>query len=73
MQMSVSKDEVQFMIDAAMAKHNRTASLISMILGFITLALFLDGLLRMMGIIPPFMGIDVDIIDKIVDEVKSSL
>lgn len=73
MQMSVSKDEVQFMIDAAMAKHNRTASLISMILGFITLALFLDGLLRMMGIIPPFMGIDVDIIDKIVDEVKQSL
>lgn len=71
--MSVSKDEVQFMIDAAMTKHNRTASLISMILGFITLALFLDGLLRMMGIIPPFMGIDVDIIDKIVDEVKQSL
>ena len=73
MQMSVSKDEVQLMIDAAMAKHNRTASLISMILGFITLALFLDGLLRMMGIIPPFMGIDVDIIDNVVDKVKSSL
>lgn len=61
------------MIDAAMAKHNRTASLISMILGFITLALFLDGLLRMMGIIPPFMGIDVDIIDNVVDKVKESL
>lgn len=73
MQMSVSKDEVQLMIDAAMAKHNRTASLISMILGFITLALFLDGLLRMMGIIPPFMGIDVDIIDNVVDKVKQSL
>ena len=73
MQMSVSKDEVQFMIDASMAKHNRTASLISMILGFITLALFLDGLLRMMGIIPPFMGIDVDIIDNVVDKVKQSL
>lgn len=71
--MSVSKDEVQLMIDAAMAKHNRTASLISMILGFITLALFLDGLLRMMGIIPPFMGIDVDIIDNVVDKVKQSL
>ncbi len=61
------------MIDAAMAKHNRTASLISMILGFITLALFLDGLLRMMGIVPPFMGIDVDIIDNVVDKVKESL
>ena len=73
MQMSVSKDEVQFMIDAAMAEHNRTASLISMILGFITLALFLDGLLRMLGIIPPFMGIDVDIIDNVVDKVKQSM
>lgn len=71
--MYTSKDEVQQMIDAAMAKHNRTASLISMILGFITLALFLDGLLRMMGIVPPFMGIDVDIIDNVVDKVKESL
>ena len=61
------------MIDAAMAKHNRTASMISMILGFTVLALFVDGLLRMMGIIPPFLGIDVDVIDKIADQVKNSL
>ena len=65
--------EVQQMIDAAMAKHNRTASMISMILGFTVLALFVDGLLRMMGIIPPFLGIDVDIIDKIAEQVKNSL
>lgn len=65
--------EVQQMIDAAMAKHNRTASMISMILGFTVLALFVDGLLRMMGIIPPFLGIDVDVIDKIAEQVKNSL
>ena len=67
------KAEVQQMIDAAMAKHNRTASLISMVLGFTVLALFVDGLLRMMGVIPPFMGIDVDVIDRIAEQVRDSL
>ena len=65
-----TKDEVDVLISAAvkeavseatrideesMAKHNRDATVISMILGFTTLALFVDGLLRMLGIIPPFM------------------
>ena len=36
-----------------------------MILGFTTLALFVDGLLRMLGIIPPFMDLNVNILDKI--------
>ena len=53
-----------------MAKHNRDATVISMILGFTALALFVDGLLRMLGIIEPFMGIDINIIDQIVDKVK---
>ena len=57
-----------------MAKHNREATGISMILGFTTLALFVDGLLRMLGIIPPFMEIDINILDKIetdiIDRVK---
>ena len=57
-----------------MAKHNRDATVISMILGFTTLALFVDGLLRMLGIIPPFMDLDVNILDKIetdiIDKVK---
>ena len=76
-----TKDEVDVLIDAAvekavaeavrideesMAKHNRDATVISMILGFTTLALFVDGLLRMLGIIPPFMDIDVNILDVIV-------
>ena len=38
--------------EESMAKHNRDATVISMILGFTTLALFVDGLLRMLGIIP---------------------
>ena len=83
-----TKDEVDVLIDAAvekavaaavrideasMAKHNREATVISMILGFTTLALFVDGLLRMLGIIPPFMDIDVNILDTIVDRVKSDI
>ena len=84
-----TKEEVDVLIDAAvekavaearrideesMAKHNRDATVISMILGFTTLALFVDGLLRMLGIIPPFMEIDINILDKIetdiIDRVK---
>ena len=84
-----SKAEVDVLIDAAveravaearkideesMAKHNREATVISMILGFTTLALFVDGLLRMLGIIPPFMHIDINILEKIetdiIDKVK---
>ena len=60
--------------EASMAKHNRDATVISMILGFTTLALFVDGLLRMLGIVPPFMDLDVNILDKIetdiIDRVK---
>ena len=56
--------------EASMAKHNREATIISMILGFTCLALFLDGLLRILGIIPPFMDIDVNIIDQIVEKVE---
>ena len=84
-----TKDEVDVLISAAvkkavseatrideesMAKHNRDATVISMILGFTTLALFVDGLLRMLGIIPPFMEIDINILDKIetdiIDKIK---
>ena len=41
-----------------------------MILGFTTLALFVDGLLRLLGIIPPFMEIDIDVLDRIVERVE---
>ena len=67
-------DEARRIDDESMAKHNRDATVISMILGFTTLALFVDGLLRMLGIIPPFMHLDVNILDKIetdiIDRIK---
>ena len=44
-----------------------------MILGFTTLALFVDGLLRLLGIIPPFMQLDIDLLDKIVDRVEGDV
>ena len=59
--------------EESMKKHNREATIISMILGFTTLALFVDGLLRMLGIIPPFMEIDINIVDNISDKVKADL
>ena len=83
-----TKQEVDRMIDHAvrvavaqareideesMRKHNRDATVISMILGFTALALFVDGLLRLLGIIPPFMEIDIDVLDKIVDRVEGDV
>ena len=66
-------DEARKIDEASMAKHNRDATVISMILGFTALALFVDGLLRLLGIIPPFMEIDIDVLDKIVDRVENDV
>ena len=66
-------DEARKIDEASMAKHNRDATVISMILGFTALALFVDGLLRLLGIIPPFMDIDIDVLDRIVDRVESDV
>ena len=63
-------DEARKIDEASMAKHKRDATVISMILGFTALALFVDGLLRLLGIIPPFMEIDIDVLDRIVDRVE---
>ena len=77
-----TKDEVDVLIaaavkeavdEASMAKHNRDATVISMVLGFTTLALFVDGLLRMLGIIPPFMDLDVNILERIVERVETDV
>ena len=59
--------------EESMKKHNREATVISMKLGFTTLALFVDGLLRMLGIIPPFMEIDINIVDDISKRVETDL
>ena len=66
-------DEARRIDEESMAKHNRDATVISMILGFTTLALFVDGLLRLLGIIPPFMEIDIDLLDKVVDKVEADV
>ena len=66
-------DEARNIDEASMAKHNRDATIISMILGFTALALFVDGLLRILGIIPPFMDIDVNVVDDIIDKVESDI
>ena len=66
-------EEARRIDEESMKKHNRDATVISMILGFTCLALFVDGLLRILGIIPPFAGLDVNIIDKIVEKVETDI
>ncbi len=83
-QLTYTKEQVDMLIAAAvaeahemdvksMAKHNKTATIISMILGTICLALFLDGTLRLLGIIPPFLDIDISIVDKIREQVEQDV
>jgi len=66
-------DEARKIDEESMAKHNRDATVLSMILGFTTLALFVDGLLRVLGIVPPFMDLDVNILERIADRVESDV
>ena len=49
----ITRSEVQEMIDDAIRQHNRNASIISMCVGWVVLALFAEGLLRLIGVIPP--------------------
>jgi hypothetical protein len=51
----VTEERVQEMIDDAIRKHNRNASIISMCVGWVVLALFAEGLLRLIGVIPPLL------------------
>ena len=66
-------EEARAIDEESMRKHNRDATIISMILGLTCLALFLDGTLRLLGIIPPFMDIDISIVDKIADKVETEV
>ena len=63
-------EEARRIDEESMRKHNRDATVISMILGFTTLALFVDGLLRLLGIIPPFMDIDISIVNQILEKLN---
>jgi len=66
-------EEARAIDEASMAEHNFKATIISMILGFICLALFLDGTLRLLGIIPPFLDIDISIVDRIAEKVETEV
>ena len=68
-----TREECQEMIDFAINQHNRNAGMISMALGFAFIALFADGLFRVLGLIPPFLGIDVSVIQDVVDKLKEEL
>ena len=63
-------NEAKRIDEESMRKHNKEATMISMALGFTTLALFVDGLLRLLGIIPPFMDINISIIDEIMQKLS---
>ena len=51
----VTEKQCQKMIDAAIRQHNRNASIISMCVGWVVLSLFAEGLLRLIGVIPPML------------------
>ena len=63
-------NEAKRIDEESMRKHNREATMISMALGFTTLALFVDGLLRLLGIVPPFMDIDISIVNQILEKLS---
>ena len=69
----IAVDEARKIDEESMAKHNRDATVLSMILGFTALALFVDGLLRVLGIVPPFMDLDVNILERIADKVETDV
>tara|TARA_R100001460_G_scaffold19953_1_gene41344 strand:- start:23306 stop:23455 length:150 start_codon:yes stop_codon:yes gene_type:complete len=48
--MHITKEEVQTLIDAAIRKHNRNASIISAVLGWSVLGFYTDGLMRLTGV-----------------------
>ena len=65
----MTPEEVQALIDQSIAvainQHNRNATMVSMSLGFVFMGAFVDGLFRVLGIVPTFMGLDVNIIPEI--------
>ena len=72
-QATFTREECEEMIEFAINQHNRNAGQISMVLGFIFMALFADGLFRTLGLIPPFMGIDVSIVQDVVEAIKEQV
>ncbi len=56
----ITREETEALIADAIRRHNRNAATISAILGWIVLALFSDGMLRLVGVIDPiFPWLDI--------------
>ena len=72
-QETFTREECEEMIEFAINQHNRNAGQISMVLGFVFMALFADGLFRTLGLIPPFLGIDVSIVQDVVEAIKDQV
>ena len=72
-QETFTREECEAMIEFAINQKNRNEGQISMVLGFIFMALFADGLFRVLGLIPPFMGLDVNIVQDVVDAIKGEV
>ena len=72
-QETFTREECEEMIEFAINQHNRNAGQISMVLGFVFMALFADGLFRTLGLVPPFLGIDVSIVQEVVDKLKDEV
>ncbi len=68
----ITKRECERLIEDAIRRHNRNASLISIFLGIIFFALFAEGFFRVIGMIPPFMGIDVNVVKEVVEQMQST-
>ena len=68
-----TREECEEMIEFAINQHNRNAGMISMALGFAFIALFADGLFRVLGLIAPFLGLDVSVVQDVVDKLKDEV
>ena len=56
----ITREETEQLIADAIRRHNRNASTISAILGWIVLSLFAEGMLRLVGVIDPiFPWLDI--------------
>ena len=49
----ITREETEELIADAIRRHNRNASVISMCVGWVVLALFAEGMLRLVGVIDP--------------------
>jgi hypothetical protein len=56
----ITRQECKELIDAAIRRHNRNAGIISSIVGWLVLALFADGILRLTGKLPSILNVSLN-------------